>query len=242
MIYVTGDCHGDFSKIVRFCMTHKTTQSDIVVIMGDAGINFYNDIRDYFKRRDLAMLPITILCVHGNHEMRPTHMNDFNPFTLQKLEGKMYRLASWNGGKVYRSSWLPNVLFARDGDVYELDGKSILVCGGAYSPDKPLRLAKGWPWFSDEQPGTRIKHRVEKTIAARDGKVDIVMTHTIPMKYLKELHLDPIEGIDQSTEEWLDGIEDSLDYTVWYAGHFHVDKRIGKLRILMDDIIPLGDI
>ena len=241
MIYVTGDCHGHFDKVFKFCMTHKTTRSDILIILGDAGINFYNDIRDYFKRRDLTTLPITILCIHGNHEMRPTHMDDFDPFTLQKLDKKMYRLVSWNGGKVYKSSWMPNVLFARDGDVYELEGKSVLVCGGAYSPDKPYRLSKGWPWFSDEQPDTRIKHRVEKAIATRDGKVDIVLTHTIPMKFLTELHLDPIEGIDQSTESWLDSIEESLDYSLWYAGHFHIDKTIGKLRIMMDDIVLLGE-
>ena len=242
MIYVTGDCHGNFGKLFNFCITHKTSVSDILVILGDAGINFYNDIRDYFKRRDLATLPLTVLCIHGNHEMRPTHMDDFDPYTLQKLDKKMYHLVPWNEGKVYKSSWLPNVLFARDGDIYHLDGKSILVCGGAYSPDKPLRLKKGWPWFADEQPSTRTKHKVEKAIAAVGGKVDIVMTHTIPMKYVKELHLDPIEGIDQSTEIWLDSIEDSLNYTLWYAGHFHVDKQMGKLRILMDDIVPLGDV
>ena len=242
MVYVTGDCHGHWEKLFTFCITHKTTTSDILIILGDAGINFYNDIRDYFKRRDLMTLPITLLCIHGNHEMRPTHMNDFDPFTLEKLDKKMYHLVPWHGGKVYKSSWMPNVLFARDGDVYDILGKSVLVCGGAYSPDKPYRLAKGWPWFSDEQPNTRTKHRVEKAISEKNGKVDFVLTHTIPMKYLKELHLDPIEGIDQTTETWLDSIENSLDYTLWYAGHFHIDKTIGKLRIMMDDIVPLGDV
>lgn len=242
MIYVTGDCHGIFDKLYKFCITHKTTTSDILIILGDAGINFHNDIRDYFKRRDLANLPITLLCIHGNHEMRPTHMDDFDPFTLQKLDKKMYHLVSWHGGKVYKSSWMPNVLFAKDGEVYDLAGKSVLVCGGAYSPDKPYRLANKLPWFSDEQPDTRIKHRVEKAIAARDGQVDMVLTHTIPMKFLEKLHLDPIPGIDQSTEVWLDSIEASLQYTLWYAGHFHMDKTIGKLRIVMDDVLPLGEV
>lgn len=242
MVYVTGDCHGNFEKIFKFCLIHHTTIDDILIITGDVGVNFYNDIRDYFKRRDLVTLPLTILCIQGNHEMRPIHMNDFDPFTLQKLDKKMYRLVPWHGGKVYRSAWMPNVLFARDGDVYELLGKSILVCGGAYSPDKPYRLAKGWPWFADEQPDTRIKHRVEAAIKDRNKKIDVVITHTIPLKYLNELHLDPIEGIDQSTEMWLDSIEESLNYSVWYAGHFHIDKTMEKLRIMMDDIVPLGEI
>lgn len=54
--------------------------------------------------------------------------------------------------------------FARDGEVYDLDGIETLVIGGAYSPDKPMRLARGWPWFPDEQPDGRIRKRVEKTI------------------------------------------------------------------------------
>ena len=137
---------------------------------------------------------------------------------------------------MYVESAFPSILFARDGEVYDLDGTATLVIGGAYSPDKPMRLARGWPWYSDEQPDGRIRRRVKDAIRERQGKVDAVLTHTIPSRYIPALHLRPWPGVDQSTEHWLDRVEDSLQYQKWYAGHFHVDVTIGKLEIMMDHV------
>lgn len=46
MIYITGDTHGDFSRINDFCFKNKTTTDDIMIILGDAGINYYGAKRD----------------------------------------------------------------------------------------------------------------------------------------------------------------------------------------------------
>ena len=43
------------------------------------------------------------------------------------------------------------------GEIYNINGKSILVIGGAYSVDKEYRLLKGWSWFKDEQPNKEIE-------------------------------------------------------------------------------------
>ncbi len=42
-----------------------------------------------------------------------------------------------------------------------------------------------------------------------------------------------MEGLDQSkvdrtTEEWLDKIEDRLNYQKWYCGHYHTEKKVDK--------------
>jgi 3-oxoacid CoA-transferase subunit A len=42
--------------------------------------------------------------------------------------------------------------------------------------------------------------------------------------------------IDHSTEEWLDTIEDRLDYKAWYCGHWHINKRIDKMHFLMHEV------
>lgn len=36
--------------------------------------------------------------------------------------------------------------------------------------------------------------------------------------------------VDNSTELWLDKIEEELDYKEWYCGHFHTDKQVDKMR------------
>ena len=40
-IYITGDTHRDFSRIYNFCEKQGTTKDDIMIILGDAGINYY---------------------------------------------------------------------------------------------------------------------------------------------------------------------------------------------------------
>ena len=60
MIYITGDTHGEFSRIERFCERIKPTQEDTMIILGDAGINYYGGWRDIHKKQRLAKLPIAL--------------------------------------------------------------------------------------------------------------------------------------------------------------------------------------
>lgn len=46
MIYITGDTHRKFTRIQKFCKQNKTTKDDVMIILGDAGINYYDDYRD----------------------------------------------------------------------------------------------------------------------------------------------------------------------------------------------------
>ena len=40
--------------------------------------------------------------------------------------------------------------------------------------------------------------------------------------------------VDKTTEKWLDSIEDKLTYKKWYLGHYHTDKKIDKIQIMLD--------
>ena len=46
MIYITGDTHGDFRNVARFCERIHTEKTDILIILGDAGINYYGGEQD----------------------------------------------------------------------------------------------------------------------------------------------------------------------------------------------------
>ena len=46
MIYITGDTHGVFSRIERFCEKFQPSRDDIMIILGDAGFNYYGGKRD----------------------------------------------------------------------------------------------------------------------------------------------------------------------------------------------------
>lgn len=226
MIYITGDIHGDYHRVEQFCEKVQPTSDDILVILGDAGFNYFLDWRDQHMKKKISKLPITVFSIHGNHEQRPETIPSYHP-------------REWHGGYVFVEDAYPNILFARDGDVYNLDGKSTLVIGGAYSVDKYRRLTFGWNWWPDEQPSEEIKKKVENVLEARSWSVDIVLSHTTPLKY------EPVEAflpmvdqntVDKSTEIWLDTIEDRLKYRHWYAGHYHTEKNIDKLSIMFESI------
>ena len=95
-------------------------------------------------------------------------------------------------------------------------------------------------WWPDEQPSDEIKRAVEKRLDKENWKVDVVLSHTVPLKYEPvEVFLPAVDQstVDKSTEQWLDGIEDRLDYKKWYCGHFHTEKTVKKVRLMYHDII-----
>ena len=225
MVILTGDTHREFDRIEEFCEEYETTPEDVMVILGDAGINYWLDGRDRELKERLAQIPVTLLCVHGNHEERP-----------EELRG--YEELSWRGGMVWFEPDYPNLLFAQDGEVYNFNGKQALVIGGAYSVDKYYRLANGLRWFPTEQPDERTKALVERKLDQLGWRVDVVFSHTVPLGYIPHHALLPTidQGtVDRSTEQWLDGIERKLAYERWYAGHYHVTCDLGRVHILYED-------
>ena len=79
---------------------------------------------------------------------------------------------------------------------------------------------------------------IYKEQVKENRQVDVVLSHTCPYKY------EPVEAflpminqdtVDDSTEHWLDEIEEQLAYDAWMCGHWHINKRIDKLHFLFHD-------
>jgi len=216
--FITGDKHGNFHDVIMFALRNRTSRKDTLIILGDAGINYYADERDETLKKQLHQLQLTMLCVHGNHERRPETIG-----TYEEIERF--------GGMVYIEKEFPNLLFAKDGEIYDFGGRKCIVIGGALSIDKQYRK-EGVDWWADEQPSDEIKKRVEQKLDSVDWRVDAVFSHTCPERFIpRECFLDFVDQktVDQSTEKWLGEIEKRLDYKEWYCGHWHTDKRDGKM-------------
>ena len=230
MIYLTGDTHGNFDRIKRFCELNNTTKDDVLIILGDAGINYYLNKRDYKLKQELQNLPITLFCIHGNHEERPENIGT-------------YKLDMFFGSLVYVEPEFPNIIFAVDGMIYKINNSKCLVLGGAYSVDKHYRLMKGYQWFESEQIPDDRKAEIEDCLSVCGYNVDYVLSHTCPYD-TRPVHMF-LRSIDQSTvdssmEVWLQKIADRLTFKHWYFGHYHDDWDNGKYSMLYTDIIPLG--
>lgn len=241
--YITGDKHRNFDLVKRFCKAIKTNRRDVLIVLGDAGFNYFGDERDDKLKKDVSKLPLTLLCIHGNKENRPQHLST-------------YGMKNFCGGKVFYEPQYPNIYFAIDGEIYDLDGKKYIVIGGAHSVDKTRCLENGLPYFDDEMPDDSIKETVEAKL--QNNKVYGILSHTCPEKYIpKEMFVSTRLSqsskcknkkgskkfvkidVDRSTEAWLDSIESKTEYTVWYCGHYHVDKEIDKISMMHKCIKPL---
>lgn len=133
MIYFTGDIHGVVDGVVNFVNKVHPSTDDVIVLLGDVGANYYRDQRDNLLKALLNDLGTVFLCIHGNHERRPT-----------TIPG--YVETEWHGGRAWVQPEYPNLIFAKDGEIYTLNGLRYLVIGGAYSVDKYYRLSRGWGW------------------------------------------------------------------------------------------------
>ena len=132
-VYLTGDTHGRFERIACFCRDNHTTREDVLIILGDAGVNYcLNHLNEKLKQY-IAPMPITLLCIHGNHEARSTAVLGYEP--VERF-----------GGTVMAQRKYPSLLFALGGEVYGLDDRSCIAIGGAYSIDKQYRLLRGAAW------------------------------------------------------------------------------------------------
>ena len=229
MFYITGDTHGDFSRYIPFTARAKPTENDVMIILGDVGLNYYKGKKDEQRKKFVNDFPFTTFCIHGNHEMRPTD--------IESYETKLFC-----GGTVWYEEKYPKILFAKDGEIYRFGEYDCIVIGGAYSVDKYYRLMNGWSWFENEQPTAEIKAYIDKQFESRNNKVDIVLSHTCPLKYQPtEVFLKGLDQstVDKSTEQWLDTLENRIDYSLWYCGHYHTEKKIDKLRFMYESISML---
>ena len=176
MIYVTGDTHGSYKRLRAFFRNMPVTKSDVLIILGDTGLNYFADERDLPHQKSASRLPLTLLCLRGNHDRR--------------VEGMAcYRHETSFGGNVYFEDAYPDILFASEGGIYEMEGKSALLVGGAYSVDKEWRLSPGHNWFADEQISDACNEESESNHQARDWRIDTVLTHTCPFRF------EPVEAL-----------------------------------------------
>lgn len=226
-IFITGDTHGVFERIYALCENFDVTNKDLLIVAGDFGINYYLNKKEQRNKYKLNELPINLLIVRGNHEKRP-----------EKID--TYKSKEWNKGIVYYEEEYPTLLFAKDGEVFELNDKKVFCCGGAYSVDKFYRLENHLSWFEDEQLTSDEMDTIFNTI--KDKKFDYVVTHTCPLRYIPtEMFLPMVDQskVDNTMEKWLDKVFDNIEFKKWYCGHYHTNKSIDNIRFLFNDIVEI---
>ncbi|NCB25771.1 MAG: serine/threonine protein phosphatase [Bacteroidia bacterium] len=204
-LFITGDIHGklDFQKLQSSFFPQESSLygEDVLIIAGDFGLPLLpdNTEEDYYLD-DLASRKYTTLFIDGNHEH----------FDL---------LAGLDTGCHYDGPvgiLRPKVLHLRRGNIYNIGGLSFFVLGGARS----ISNMAGYRFDSREIPSEREFQRGLDSLEEQGWKVDCVLTHAAPARFLSRLYKT---FIPCPVSKYLDGIFDRLNFTKWFCGHYHRD-------------------
>lgn len=254
MIYITGDTHGEFTRFGNRHMKAKgleLTDKDCVIICGDFGLCWENNATFRWECQFFEDKPFKVLWVQGNHE----NYDFISEFEIEE----------WNGGKV-RHIVRDKVILLERGQVFTIEGKTFFTFGGASSHDVqggifersdpqfkrkvkkamdaglPWRI-QGESWWPQELPSEEEMAEGLRNLAKVNYRVDYVITHCCATKI--QDFFDPAHGKLFSADvltEYFQEIESKLDYSEWYFGHYHMDKRVDEKHILLyKAIIPLGE-
>lgn len=155
-----GDIHGEFVVISRLLKKYDLTNCNIIQV-GDFGVGFLRFEKEYRQLKSLnetlVKRNVNLYAIRGNHDFPDYFKND--PFNLS------------------------NIHLLDDYTILELNGKKILLVGGAISVDRGYRKTKyqksgdfklrgNESWWNNE---TFVLD--EEKLNSING-VDIVVTHT----------------------------------------------------------------
>lgn len=241
MIYITGDTHAEFSRFTtkRFPDQREMTRDDFVIICGDFGGVWYDNSTERYNLKQLARRNPTFLFADGNHEN----------FDILNSE---FPIVDFHGGKAHKIR--ENIYHLMRGYVYELEGKTFFVFGGAKSHDiqdgiidpadypslkeavkdynfrtfhlgEMLRI-KGLSWWEQELPTQEEMDRGIENLKRYDFKVDYVISHCCPTFVATLLGY---KNPDKLTDYFQSLIFDhGTQFCEWHFGHYHRDVRVNR--------------
>lgn len=245
MIYVTGDTHGEFGRFSKKKMRMKgmeLTDKDYVIICGDFGLCWAKDRTFDYNCKHFGQKEYTILWIQGNHE----NYDMIAEFPVEE----------WHGGKV-RHIVRDKVILLERGQVFEIDGKTFFTFGGASShdvqggildrndcdfdykrrkainSDLPFRIVHE-SWWPQELPNEDEMNEGRKNLEKVDYKVDYVITHCCSSGLQAILDKGPGRLYQNDVlTDYLQEIEDKLEYKHWYFGHYHCDWCVDEKHTLL---------
>ena len=255
MIYITGDCHGDFRRFSGRCrgmMPVGPTEGDHVIICGDFGMLWAKDAAFEYNVEWLSRLPCTILWVQGNHE------------NYEMIAG--YPMEPWNGGKA-RHIVRDRIILLERGQVFHIEGKSFFTFGGAsshdvqggildkgspsYDSDRRWAARQGLPyrvrgesWWEQELPTEAEMQEGRENLARAGNSVDYVITHCMSGGMQEKL-CQYFRGIACGRDVltgYFDELEGRLMFRHWFCGHYHVNHELDERHtVLYERIVPLSE-
>ena len=243
MIYITGDCHSDFRRFSTKIFTEQKEMSkdDYVIICGDFGGVWDKDRESSREKYNLDWLDsksFTTLFIDGNHE------------NFDRLDA--FPVEEWHDGKVHKIR--NSVIHLMRGQIYEIQGKSFFVFGGASSHDidggilelddpdfhrRKKRLNREWipyrinhvSWWEQEIASDAEMLEGVMNLQKHGNEVDYIITHCCATSIQALLSLGGYEPDKQT--DYLEKIRQQVQYKKWFFGHYHDNKQVTADDLLL---------
>ena len=226
MVYVTGDLHGDPTRLKESGIK-KLRRDDTLLVCGDFGFLWDGSKAEQAMLKKLGKCRFHICFVDGVHE------------NFELLH--QYPIGQWNGGRARQISG--RLYHLMRGEIYTIEGKTYFTMGGGVSSDDDFRSV-------DE---TRMRHEIPSreelehaaaNLERVNGQLDYIITHEPPMRIkaflqLKKQSRDTVEytGLNTFFEE----IAKCCKFTCWYFGSMHMDKFISSAHTaVFRKVIPVA--
>lgn len=247
MVFVTGDCHGDFRKFStdRFPEQKEMTRDDIVIVCGDFGI-WNDDGEERWWLKWLNDKPFTTVFVDGNHE------------NFDRLYGTEFKVVDFHGGKAHKIR--PHIYHLMRGHMFEFEGKKFWCFGGASSHDISDGILdmdefqsydafyatyKHWSklgkmfrvnhisWWKQELPTLEEMNFGWKTLEDSGFETDYIISHCCPQDVASALGFHGADALTMYFNE----VARKAKFTRWFFGHYHGEESVwGKFVLHYDKI------
>lgn len=247
MIYITGDCHGDFTRFSNKHYGKGFRKNDIVIVCGDFGLLWQKDRTYEYWKKFFSNINYIVLWISGNHE----NYNWLYEFPVEV----------WNGGKV-RKIIGDKCIYLERGQVFTMEGKKFFTFGGASSHDiqggilerddpsydvlRHEAVKKGLPyrvlnesWWKQELPTKEEMQEGLNNLAKERNKVDYIITHCASnciqnkiQLYYSELAFTTGTYKTDILTDYFEKIESLVDFKQWFFGHYHNELIVDDKHIL----------
>lgn len=247
MIYVTGDCHGDFKRFStkNFPDQKTMTRDDVVIICGDFGLWHKCPEEDWWLNW-LNRKSFTTVFVDGNHE------------NFDRLYSDEFKIVDFHGAKAHKIR--AHIFHIMRGEIFTLEGKRFWCFGGAQSHDisdgildindfKSVdefketvylwnRMGKMFrinhlSWWEEELPTQMEMDWGMINLEDHGHEVDYIITHCAPQEVAVMMGYYDYNSICN----YFNMIAHTEHFGKWYFGHYHRNETImGKFVCLYKKI------
>lgn len=228
MVFVTGDTHlsyfmkdaGKLFKRRKGFPIPALRRTDYLIVLGDFSLFWSKkNIRNRENMERIQNLPYTLLFLDGNHE---------NFAWLEE-----FPVVERFGGKVQICG--KNIVHLMRGEIYQIQGRTFFVCGGAMSHDIELRQPSTTWWPQEQISAEEERHACSNLDQA--GTVDFILTHTCPDTIMQEM-FGKVPSRN-ATERFLGKVAVRLPDVPWYFGHHHEDTDLGRYHAIYNRVLRI---